>query len=402
MPSSTETQLALGDRVERDQPARLELEHRRQRRRRRHGEAPGRGELGVEDDDPGEPDRAQDVGHHVHARSLHHAERRSIKPGGGSGKRRCLEQGKRRDGILSPGRRGGIIRRHDDEHLRRRFDRHGGGPAVPRGRPDRGHQRHGGAGPRSDRDRSSLAARVRRGARGGSRGRRSGRPRDAAGLLDGSTARLVAAGALVGIGARPRTAARAATPLRRARGSKRSFAAVATFMALGMATVLAARPRWRCSMNARMIFVALGSGLLFGAGLAVAGLTRPEVVIGFLDVTGRWDPTLGIVMFAATGANALLVAIALRRRRPLWAKQLSLPHPGPIDRRLLAGRPCSGSGGGSSGSVRVPRSRASPPARRRCSRSSPRWASASCRSTSSNAPRSIEHQHQVRAANSNR
>jgi uncharacterized protein len=99
-------------------------------------------------------------------------------------------------------------------------------------------------------------------------------------------------------------------------------------------------------MNARTSLVAVGSGLLFGAGLAVSGLTRPEVVIGFLDVTGRWDPTLGVVMVVATDVNAALVALAMRRRRPLWAETLSLPAPGPIDRRLLAGAAVFGIGWG--------------------------------------------------------
>ncbi len=99
-------------------------------------------------------------------------------------------------------------------------------------------------------------------------------------------------------------------------------------------------------MSARMNFVALGSGLLFGAGLALAGLARPEVVIGFLDVTGRWDPTLGVVMIVATAANAALVALALRRRCPLWTKQFSVPAPGRIDRRLLAGAAVFGIGWG--------------------------------------------------------
>lgn len=99
-------------------------------------------------------------------------------------------------------------------------------------------------------------------------------------------------------------------------------------------------------MNARTNLVAIGSGLLFGAGLAVSGLTRPEVVIGFLDVTGHWDPTLGLVMVVATAVNAALVALAMRRRRPLCAATLNLPEPGPIDRRLLAGATVFGIGWG--------------------------------------------------------
>jgi uncharacterized membrane protein YedE/YeeE len=102
-------------------------------------------------------------------------------------------------------------------------------------------------------------------------------------------------------------------------------------------------------MNARPNVVALGSGLLFGAGLAVSGLTRPEVVIGFLDVTGAWNPTLGVVMLVATAVNTALVALAMRRRRPVWSERFSLPAPGRIDRRLLAGAGVFGVGWGLAG-----------------------------------------------------
>jgi uncharacterized membrane protein YedE/YeeE len=99
-------------------------------------------------------------------------------------------------------------------------------------------------------------------------------------------------------------------------------------------------------LSARVNLVALASGLLFGAGLAVSGLTRPEVVIGFLDVTGGWDPTLAVVMIVATAVNAALIALARRRRSPLWAAQFSLPPPGRIDPRLIAGAAVFGIGWG--------------------------------------------------------
>ncbi len=98
--------------------------------------------------------------------------------------------------------------------------------------------------------------------------------------------------------------------------------------------------------NLREGLVALGCGGLLGAGLAVSGLTRPEVVLGFLDVTGQWDPTLGIVMAIALALNALAVASTTRRRRPLWAARFDLPTPTRIDRRMLAGSAVFGIGWG--------------------------------------------------------
>jgi uncharacterized membrane protein YedE/YeeE len=37
---------------------------------------------------------------------------------------------------------------------------------------------------------------------------------------------------------------------------------------------------------------ALAVGLLFGAGLCLSGMTQPSKVLGFLDITGTWDPSL--------------------------------------------------------------------------------------------------------------
>jgi hypothetical protein len=40
----------------------------------------------------------------------------------------------------------------------------------------------------------------------------------------------------------------------------------------------------------RFRICALFSGAMFGAGLAVSGMTDPERVIGFLDIFGQFDP----------------------------------------------------------------------------------------------------------------
>ncbi|MGZ5175053.1 MAG: DUF6691 family protein, partial [Burkholderiales bacterium] len=40
------------------------------------------------------------------------------------------------------------------------------------------------------------------------------------------------------------------------------------------------------------IFVAFVVGLLFGVGLIVSGMIDPSKVLGFLDLTGEWDPSL--------------------------------------------------------------------------------------------------------------
>ncbi|KAK0350157.1 hypothetical protein LTR94_030140, partial [Friedmanniomyces endolithicus] len=45
--------------------------------------------------------------------------------------------------------------------------------------------------------------------------------------------------------------------------------------------------------------IALLCGTLFGAGLAVSGMTDPMRVRAFLDLLGPWDPTLAFVMAGA-------------------------------------------------------------------------------------------------------
>ena len=40
----------------------------------------------------------------------------------------------------------------------------------------------------------------------------------------------------------------------------------------------------------KRILIGLAAGLLFGLGLAVSGMTNPDKVLNFLDITGRWDP----------------------------------------------------------------------------------------------------------------
>jgi protein-S-isoprenylcysteine O-methyltransferase Ste14 len=99
-------------------------------------------------------------------------------------------------------------------------------------------------------------------------------------------------------------------------------------------------------MSIRSKLAVLACGTAFGGGLALTGLTRPEVVIGFLDVTGHWDPTLGMVLGVALGVNAVLVAVARRRVRPVCGAAFAMPAPAGIDRRLVMGSTLFGAGWG--------------------------------------------------------
>ncbi|MCL6712466.1 YeeE/YedE family protein [Pseudomonas sp. R2.Fl] len=96
-------------------------------------------------------------------------------------------------------------------------------------------------------------------------------------------------------------------------------------------------------------FAALLAGALFGAGLALSRMTDPNVVIGFLDVTGDFDPRLAFVLAGAVATTGLAFRLVLRRRRPLLADRFRLPLSHAIDRRLVAGALLFGIGWGLAG-----------------------------------------------------
>jgi len=95
--------------------------------------------------------------------------------------------------------------------------------------------------------------------------------------------------------------------------------------------------------------VALGSGLVFGMGLIASGMTDPARVKGFLDVFGRWDPSLALVMVAAIGVGALAFAAARRRSRSWSGDPMQIPDSTVIDARLVGGGMLFGVGWGIAG-----------------------------------------------------
>jgi uncharacterized membrane protein YedE/YeeE len=87
-------------------------------------------------------------------------------------------------------------------------------------------------------------------------------------------------------------------------------------------------------------------GLIFGWGLLISGMTQPEKVLGFLDIFGRWDPTMAFVMAGALVVSTLGFVIAKRRVAPVFAAQSLWPTRTDIDRRLVAGAVLFGAGWG--------------------------------------------------------
>lgn len=94
---------------------------------------------------------------------------------------------------------------------------------------------------------------------------------------------------------------------------------------------------------------ALLSGILFGVGLALSGMTDRGRVLGFLDVTGAWDPTLVFVMGGAVLVTLVTFRFVLRRPRPVLESQFHLPSRTHLDAPLLGGAVLFGIGWGLAG-----------------------------------------------------
>ena len=91
------------------------------------------------------------------------------------------------------------------------------------------------------------------------------------------------------------------------------------------------------------------SGLLFALGLGVSGMVRPEKVQGFLDVAGRWDPSLAWVMGGAVVTSFVSLRLMRRRGRPWFAGAFGWPTRRDITPQLVTGATLFGVGWGLSG-----------------------------------------------------
>lgn len=97
------------------------------------------------------------------------------------------------------------------------------------------------------------------------------------------------------------------------------------------------------------IVIAALVGLVFGLGLILSGMADPAKVLGFLDLAGRWDPSLAFVMAGAIAVATPAFAIARRRERSLTGAPMQLPTSQLIDRRLVLGSVAFGIGWGLAG-----------------------------------------------------
>ena len=94
---------------------------------------------------------------------------------------------------------------------------------------------------------------------------------------------------------------------------------------------------------------ALLSGLIFGFGLIVSGMSDPAKVLNFLDVFGTWDPSLAFVMGGAALTTFIGYRLVWHRQRPLLLADFQIPGRRDIDGELVAGAALFGTGWGIGG-----------------------------------------------------
>lgn len=95
---------------------------------------------------------------------------------------------------------------------------------------------------------------------------------------------------------------------------------------------------------------ALLSGFLFSIGLGISQMTNPSKVIGFLDITGNWDPSLAFVMGGAVTVYLIGYKLVLPRfSQPIAEAKFHIPNRNDIDTPLVLGSAIFGIGWALSG-----------------------------------------------------
>ena len=96
-------------------------------------------------------------------------------------------------------------------------------------------------------------------------------------------------------------------------------------------------------------FYSFLAGLVFGIGLIVSEMFNPAKVLAFLDLAGKWDPSLALVMAGAVAVSIVAFTLAKKRTATLIGAPMHLPQARGIDRRLVAGSLLFGIGWGLAG-----------------------------------------------------
>lgn len=95
--------------------------------------------------------------------------------------------------------------------------------------------------------------------------------------------------------------------------------------------------------------LSLFSGLVFGFGVSLSGMTNPNTVIHFLDITGEWDVSLVFVLCSAVLTTVVGFRWVLKQPHPMCDTQFYLPTKQTLDGQLIIGSAIFGVGWGLAG-----------------------------------------------------
>ena len=95
--------------------------------------------------------------------------------------------------------------------------------------------------------------------------------------------------------------------------------------------------------------VTVFTGLIFGIGLIMSGMTNPEKVQNFLDLFGTWDPSLALVMGGAILITMPGFWLVQKRQTPFFEDAFLIPQKTNLDFYLLTGSAIFGIGWGLGG-----------------------------------------------------
>jgi uncharacterized membrane protein YedE/YeeE len=98
-----------------------------------------------------------------------------------------------------------------------------------------------------------------------------------------------------------------------------------------------------------LVIFAFLCGLIFGVGLLISGMANPDKVLGFLDLSRPWDPSLAFVMIGAIAVGIVGFALVKGKKRAFCGVPIMLPANNAIDRTLVVGAILFGLGWGLAG-----------------------------------------------------
>ena len=90
-------------------------------------------------------------------------------------------------------------------------------------------------------------------------------------------------------------------------------------------------------------------GVMFGFGLIISGMTNPQKILNFLDITGFWDPSLIFVMGGAVLVGLGGFYLVTKRSEAFFGGALHIPKRRDITMPLIIGSVMFGAGWGIAG-----------------------------------------------------